>query len=65
MITRSVMYKGFATFGLVCLLAACGDEGPMEQAGEQLDEAATDTQNAIEDKCEAIKGELKAEDTDC
>lgn len=65
MLKRSTIYKVLTTFGLVFLLAACGEEGPMEQAGEQLDEAATDTQNAIEDQCEDIKGELNTEDTDC
>lgn len=51
--------------GLMFTLAACSEEGPMGKAGEKMDEAVQDTQNAIEDSCENIKEELKAEDEDC
>lgn len=48
------------------------DDGPAEKAGESLDNAgdaiadsARDVGNAIEDKCEEIKENADAEDTDC
>ncbi|MGJ8647356.1 MAG: hypothetical protein ACSHXJ_10685 [Marinomonas colpomeniae] len=65
MFTRSKMIKLFTVFSVVFLLAACSEEGPMEKAGESIDNAATDTKNAIEDKCEAVKEGLNTEDTDC
>lgn len=46
-------------------LAACEREGPMERAGENIDEAATDMGNAVEDKCEEMKEGAGADDTDC
>jgi len=45
-------------------LSACS-EGPAEDAGESIDEAATDIQNAIEDSCEQAKEQLNTEDQDC
>ena len=48
-----------AVFGL----AAC--DGEAENAGEKIDEMATDAGNAIEDACEDVKEGVKAEDTDC
>ncbi|MBQ4833971.1 hypothetical protein J8L70_12020 [Pseudoalteromonas sp. MMG010] len=48
------------TFGL----AAC-DDGPAENAGETLDEMATDTGNAIEDACESVKEGVNAENENC
>lgn len=45
-------------------LSACS-EGPAEEAGESIDEATTDIQNAIEDSCEQAKQQLNTEDQDC
>lgn len=45
-------------------LTACND-GPAEQAGEKIDNAATDAGNAIEDACEDAKEGVNAEDQDC
>lgn len=59
------IYRIAAIFGLVFALAACTEQGPMEEAGEQLDEAAQEAQNAIEDSCENIKEGMNAEDEDC
>ncbi|MCR9581063.1 hypothetical protein [Vibrio antiquarius] len=61
----SLIYRIAAVFGLVFALAACSEEGPMEQAGKKIDEAAEETQNAIEDECENIKENMNAEDQDC
>jgi hypothetical protein len=47
-------------------VAACDqNDGPLEKTGENIDEAYTDMGNAIEDKCEDIKKNANAEDTDC
>lgn len=46
-------------------LAACDNEGPMERAGEQIDEAGTDIGNAVEDACEDAKDSVDAKDADC
>ncbi len=46
-------------------LAACEEQGPMEEAGEKIDEAAEDAGNAIEDACEDVKDAAGAEDKDC
>ena len=47
------------------MLGACEQEGPMERAGEKLDNAATDAGNAVEDACEDAKKNMGADDTDC
>ena len=52
-----------ATFTLG--LSACDTDGPAEDAGEKMDNAATDTGNAIEDACENVKEGAGADDTDC
>ncbi|MDP5255121.1 MULTISPECIES: hypothetical protein [unclassified Vibrio] len=57
--------KLITLMGVTVFIAACSEQGPMEETGEKVDEAVTDTQNAIEDSCENIKEDLKAEDTDC
>lgn len=59
------IYRIVAILGLVFALAACTEQGPMEEAGEQLDEAAQEAQNVIEDSCENIKEGMNAEDEDC
>ncbi len=41
------------------------EEGPMENAGEEIDNATTDVGNAIEDACEDVKDAAGAEDKDC
>lgn len=51
--TRSVHVKGKTMMGLLALsltlgLAAC-NEGPFEEAGENLDEAVDDTGDALDD----------------
>jgi len=44
---------------------ACEEKGPMEKAGEKMDEAVKDAGNAVEDACEKAKASVNAEDTDC
>jgi hypothetical protein len=48
----------------VFALSAC-DDGGAENAGEKLDEMATDAGNAVEDACEDLKEAAKAENEDC
>lgn len=36
-----------------------------DAAGDAIEEAATDTDNAIEDTCEDVKNELGTKNTDC
>jgi uncharacterized lipoprotein YehR (DUF1307 family) len=44
-------------------LSAC--DGEAEEAGEKIDNVATDVGNAVEDACEKVKEGVKAEDQDC
>ena len=41
------------------------DPAAIDEAGEAIGEAATDTGNAIEDACEDVKEAADAENTDC
>jgi hypothetical protein len=51
---------------LCAVLAACeNNDGPMEKAGERIDEATTDVGNAVEDACENAKEGAGAADTRC
>lgn len=47
------------------MITGCEKQGPMERAGEKIDNAATDAGNAVEDACEDAKKSMGAEDTDC
>jgi len=62
---KSMVYRFLSVFFITFMLAACSEEGPMEQAGEKVDQVAEDAGNALEDSCENTKQELGAEDTDC
>ena len=44
---------------------ACEEKGPMEKAGEKMDQAVKDAGNSVEDACEDAKEKLGAADTDC
>jgi len=58
--------RTLAALMLCAGLAACDlNEGPMEKAGESVDEAATDAGNSIEDQCEKAKDSLGMQDTRC
>lgn len=55
-----------AAMALTAFLAAgCERDGPMENAGEELDDVAKDVGNAVEDACEDVKEGANADDTDC
>lgn len=53
-------------------IAGCDRDGPAEEAGESVDEAAErlkenvdEAGNKVEDACEDVKEGVDAEDTDC
>ena len=55
-----------STIVLCAALAACeNNDGPMEKAGERVDEMTTDVGNAVEDACENAKEGAGAADTRC
>lgn len=45
-------------------LTAC-NEGPAEQMGRDLDEAADDVADAIDDACEDVRDAVGAQDPNC
>ncbi|MDP1931151.1 MAG: hypothetical protein Q8L60_06825 [Gammaproteobacteria bacterium] len=45
-------------------LTAC-NEGPAERLGRDIDDAATDAANAIEDVCEDVRDAVNARDPNC
>lgn len=47
------------------MLTACEQEGAAEKLGGKLDNMVQDVGNQIEDSCEEMKEDMKAEDTDC
>lgn len=58
------LLKFSAILFFVLGLSAC-EINSAEDAGEQIDEAATDVGNAIEDACENVKEQANADDEDC
>ena len=44
---------------------ACEQNGPAEEFGENIDEAAEELRQAADDACEDIKEGAGAEDTNC
>ncbi|MCW8108260.1 hypothetical protein OPS25_07110 [Alteromonas ponticola] len=64
MISYKAFLKTLLVAGFAMSLAAC-DEGPAEDAGEELDEVVTDAGNAVEDACEDAKENMDADDEDC
>lgn len=61
----TVIFRFLLVTGFAFTLAACSDDGPLEQAGERADEAVEEAQNQIEDGCESVKEQLGTEDQDC
>ena len=47
-------------------IAACdSNDGPLEKAGQSIDQTATDMGNKIEDACEEMKKGVNAQDSNC
>lgn len=65
MSNKSMVYRFISVFFITFVLAACSEDGPMEQAGEKADQAIEDAGNAVEDSCEKAKEKLGSENTDC
>ena len=67
--TKENLLKTITGIFLVAVISisvsACNNKGPAEEAGEKLDQMATDAGNALEDACEDVKEGANAEDTDC
>jgi len=53
----AILLSAFFIFGC--------EEGPMEEAGEEIDDATSDLGNAVEDACEDVKDSAGADDKDC
>lgn len=43
----------------------CDNDGPMEEAGEAIDNSVEDVANAAEDACEELKDGVDANDPNC
>ena len=57
-------YFSILLFAFVISLTACED-GSAERLGENIDNAARDAGNAVEDLCEDIKDAVDAADRNC
>ena len=62
---KKLIYTAIATFLLVGVIAGCEEQGPMEEAGEKIDNTFEKAGNQIEDACEKVKEEVKAENPNC
>lgn len=55
-----------ATLALLFSLGACVEQdGPAEELGENIDEAAAEIQEGAENACEELADGVDAEDADC
>lgn len=52
-------------FAGLLAVVGCQEKGPMEKAGEKVDNTAEKMGNAVEDACEDAKQAAGAEDSDC
>jgi len=59
MLKAHVLAIFLALFGVTSLVGCDSNDGPVESAGERVDDAADDTGDALEDACE------KATDDNC
>lgn len=62
---KNLKYFTTTLLALTAVFALSACDGEAEDAGEKLDEIATDAGNAVEDACEDLKEAAKAEDKDC
>jgi len=46
-------------------MAACENEGPMEELGADADEAIEEIEQSVDDACEEIKDSVDAADGNC
>ncbi len=64
-LTTSIKILSIISVMLFAITACDSDDGAMENAGEEIDNATTDLGNKVEDACENLKEGLNAEDSDC
>jgi len=64
-IVYTICSISLVTAMLLSLSACDQNDGPLEKAGESIDETATDLGNKIEDACEDVKEGMNADDTRC
>ena len=50
---------------LFAITACDSNDGPLEKAGQNIDQATTDMGNKIEDTCEEMKKGVNAQNTNC
>ncbi|WP_339721082.1 hypothetical protein [uncultured Paraglaciecola sp.] len=62
---KNFKYLTTTILALTAVFALSACDGEAEDAGEKLDEIATDAGNAVEDACEDLKEAAKAENKDC
>lgn len=62
---KKLIFTTIATFFLIGVIAGCEDQGPMEEAGEKIDNTFEKAGNKIEDACEEVKEGVNADNTNC
>ncbi|MEP1445016.1 MAG: hypothetical protein ABJK37_02720 [Paraglaciecola sp.] len=62
---KNLKYFTTTLLALTAVFALSACDGEAEDAGEKLDEIATDAGNAVEDACEDLKEAAKAENDNC
>ncbi|MBU3004564.1 hypothetical protein [Paraglaciecola arctica] len=62
---KTLKYFTTTLLALTAVFALSACDGEAEDAGEKLDEIATDAGNAVEDACEDLKEAAKAENDNC
>ena len=64
-ITHVFKNIGILVVLLFAITACDSNDGPLEKAGQSVDNAATDMGNKVEDACEDAKEGMGANNTDC
>lgn len=52
---RTLLIAALLGLGTTAGLSACGDEGPMEEAGEEVDEAVDEAEEAVDEAGDAFE----------
>lgn len=63
------MYKRIMTIGMLMMMFALGacveQDGPAEELGENIDEAAAEVRDGAEEACEELADGVNVEDANC
>jgi hypothetical protein len=63
---KKLIFAIIASFFLIGAIAGCEEQqGPMEQAGEKIDNTFDKAGNQVEDACEEVKEGVNADDPNC